>query len=268
MFFTLSKVLSFLLRPSSLIWLGLLGGLVMRERMPRWRRLSLEMTIGALVALFVAGLTPLSNVLILPLEDRFPVMTPQSVPTPVSGLIVLGGAEDGWVSAGRGGLALNEAAERITETARLALAHPQAKVVITGGVAKLMGEDAEGSNAVAALLRDLGIAQERLIVETRSRDTYENATLTLPLTGAKPGETWLLVTSAYHMPRAIGIFRKAGLNVHAYPVDFRLRGAEDLKRWFWTIPDGLKRFDLAVTEWAGLAAYRLSGRTSELLPAP
>lgn len=268
MFFVLSKILTFLLRPSSLLWLALVAGLILREAVPRWRRAGLVLAVSAVAMLFVAGLTPLANVFILPLENRFPARTPDSVPAPVAGIIVLGGAEDGWVSAGRGGLAMNEAAERITESARLARAHPAAKVVISGGVAQLIGDGQEGSSAVANLLADLGIARDRLIVETQSRNTHENATRTLSLIAAKPGDTWLLVTSAYHMPRSVGIFRQAGLAVTAYPVDYRMRGSEDLKRWFWSTPDGLKRFDLAVTEWAGLIAYRLSGRTPELFPAP
>lgn len=268
MFHTLSKIFTFVLQPSSLLWLAFLFGLVLREWAPRWRRTGLRLSILALVALFVAGLSPLSNALLLPLEERFATATPQSITGQVAGIILLGGAEDGWVSTGRGGLAVNEAAERITETARLARAHPEAKIVVTGGVARLLGTGAEGSSAVAEFFRDMGIAPDRLIVETKSRNTHENATFTLALIEPKPGETWLLITSAYHMPRSVGVFRKAGLEPKAYPVDYRLHGAVDTTRWFESLPSGLKRFDLAVKEWAGLLAYWLSGRTSALLPSP
>lgn len=268
MFYFFSKVLTFLLQPSSLMWLGVVTGLVLRERSNRLRRFALWLSIASLSGLFLAGLSPLANLLVLPLEQRFPARSPSSIASPVAGIILLGGAEDGWVSAGRGALALNEAAERITETLRLATALPQAKVVISGGVAHLFGGDREGSTAVAALLAELGVDKERFIVETRARNTHENATMTLPLIAAKPGETWLLVTSAYHMPRAVGVFRKAGLDVVAYPVDFRLRGREDLARWFPSLPAGLKRFDLAAKEWLGLFAYAITGRTSEWFPAP
>lgn len=268
MFHTLSKVLTFLLQPSSLLWLGVVAGLAMREWSSRLRRMGLGLSIASLAGVFLAGLSPLANVLVLPLEQRFPASSPKSIASPVAGIILLGGAEDGWVSAGHGALALNEAAERITETARLANAHPHAKVVVTGGVARLYGDDQEGSTAVTVLLREFGIAKERFVIETRSRNTHENATMTLPLIGAKPGEIWLLVTSAYHMPRAVGVFRKAGLDVVAYPVDFRMRGSQDLTRWFPSLPDGLKRFDLAIKEWMGLFAYRVTGRTAEWFPAP
>jgi len=268
MFYTLSKILTFVLQPSSLMWLGTVAGLVVSACAARFRRLGLALSIAGVTCLFVAGLSPLANVLVLPLEQRFEARSPADIADPVAGIILLGGAEDGWVSAGRGALALNEAAERITETLRLANAHPQARVVITGGVARLYGDDREGSTAVATLFRELGIAKDRFVVETRSRNTYENATMTLPLIAAKPGETWLLVTSAYHMPRAVGVFRKAGLDVIAYPVDFRLRGSEDLSRWFQSLPAGLQRFDLAAKEWVGLLAYYVAGRTSRWFPAP
>lgn len=268
MFFILSKILTFILQPSSLLWIAAITGFLLREWSSRLRRFGLWLALAGLAGLFLAGLSPLSNALVLPLEERFPVRTPSSIPSPVAGIIVLGGAEDGWVSAGRGALAVNEAAERITETVRLARAHPEAKVVVTGGVARLYGSDREGSTAVAALLEELGVAKDRLIVETHSRNTHENATKTLPLISAKPGETWLLVTSAYHMPRAVGVFRKAGLEVTAYPADFRMRGSEDLTRWFQSLPSGLKRFDLGAKEWIGLVAYRLTGRTSDFFPAP
>lgn len=268
MFYTLSKVLTFLLQPSSALWLAIAAGFFLREWRPRWHRTGLVVSVISLVALFIAGLSPVSNALLLPLEDRFPAGQVNSVKKPVTGIIVLGGAEDGWISSGRGGLAVNEAAERITETVRLALAYPQAKVAITGGVARLLHEDKEGSSAVAALFQDVGVSKDRLIVETQSRNTYENATRMLPLIDAKPGETWLIVTSAFHMPRSVGVFRKAGLDVVAYPVDFRVRGSEDLTRWFPSLPAGLKRFDMVLKEWAGLIAYRLTGRTNTLFPAP
>ncbi|MFV0369732.1 MAG: YdcF family protein [Hyphomicrobiaceae bacterium] len=268
MFYTAGKVLTFFLQPSSLIWIMLVAGLALCALWPRLRRTGLWMCGIALLAMFVAGLSPLANALILPLENRFPEMSAAAIKQPVAGIILLGGAEDGWVTSGRNTLALNEAAERITETARLATQFPDAKIAVTGGAARVFGKGEEGSTAVADLLRDLGVASARLVVETRSRNTFENATLTLPLIGAQPGETWLLVTSAYHIPRAVGVFRNAGLNVMAFPVDYRLRGPEDLARWFRSLPAGLKRFDLVAKEWMGLIAYRLAGRTTALFPAP
>jgi uncharacterized SAM-binding protein YcdF (DUF218 family) len=119
-----------------------------------------------------------------------------------------------------------------------------------------------------ALFESFGIARERLTPEDKSHNTVENALFSKALADPKPGERWLLVTSAYHMPRAIGIFRRAGFAVDAYPVDWRTRGRVDLVMPFDSLTGGLRRTDTAVREWVGLAAYRITGQSSALFPAP
>ena len=106
------------------------------------------------------------------------------------------------------------------------------------------------------------------MLESESRTTAENATFTRQLVSPKPGERWLLVTSAFHMPRSMGAFRKAGFEVEAYPVDWRSRGWSDLASPFSSLSMGLARTDTAVHEWTGLIAYWMTGRSSELFPGP
>lgn len=265
--FTLSKMLALAAQPSSLAVLAILVGLWLTRR-GRMSRLGRCLAWGGALALIVGGLTPVGNLLVLPLEQRF-ASVPAPAPTDrVDGIILLGGFEDGWVSSGRGGLGLNEAAERVTEGLRLALKHPEAKVVFTGGVGGLLARNVEASLPVGRFLIDAGIAEDRLILENKSRNTYENAVFTRELVTPKPGERWYLVTSAFHMPRSVGLFRKAGFDVIAYPVDYRTRGPEDLARFFEKIPQGLMRLDLGANEWLGLIAYRVLGRTDALFPAP
>jgi uncharacterized SAM-binding protein YcdF (DUF218 family) len=267
MSFTLSKVLALVAQPSSLLALLLAAGLVLMQR-GRRARLGSWFAWGALAGMVLGGILPLGNVIILPLEQRFAENRAPAPDDKLTGLIILGGFEDGWVSAGRGQLAVNESAERLTEGTRLALKHPEAKVVFTGGVGSLWpgGRDAVGP--IAGFLREAGIADSRIILEGRSRNTYENALFTAELLAPKRGERWALVTSAYHMPRAVGVFRKAGFEVAPYPVDYRTRGPDDIWRPFDRIPAGLQRLDLAVNEWLGLVAYRLMGRIDEILPGP
>jgi uncharacterized SAM-binding protein YcdF (DUF218 family) len=105
-------------------------------------------------------------------------------------------------------------------------------------------------------------------MERNSRNTYENAVFTKALAAPKPGERWLLVTSAYHMPRSVGLFRKAGFAVEPYPVDWRVGRGADIFAFTNIAGDGLGRTDTAMREWIGLVAYRLTGKTSELLPGP
>lgn len=266
MFYIVSKILFFVLQPSSVIALMLFAGVALLAWTSR-RRLGLGLALGGLALLVVAGLTPLGNALVIPLEQRFPPLGRDAVADDVAGLIILGGAEDSWVTGPAAGLGLNEAAERFTEAARLALAHPRLKVVFTGGVGRLWGGGVSAAEPVREFLAELGVARERIVLEGVSRNTRENATLTAAVLGAKPGERWLLVTSAYHMPRAVGVFRRVGLDVVAFPVDFRTRGNADLTRFFPSITAGLERVDLAAKEWIGLVGYRLAGYTDTLFPA-
>ncbi|WP_072390327.1 YdcF family protein [Hyphomicrobium sp. CS1GBMeth3] len=265
--FTLSKILALMAQPSSVAVLCLLAGLWL-TRHGAISRLGRRLLWGGVLVLIVGGLLPVGNLLVLPLEQRFAAVPPPSATDRVDGIILLGGFEDGWVSAGRGGLGLNEAAERVTEGLRLALRHPDAKLVFTGGVGGLLSHNVDAVVPVARFLTDAGIAEERIVLEGRSRNTYENAVFTRELVKPAPGERWYLVTSAFHMPRAIGLFRKAGFDVIAYPVDYRTRGPEDVTRLFERIPQGLMRLDLGFNEWLGLVAYRALGRTDELFPAP
>jgi uncharacterized SAM-binding protein YcdF (DUF218 family) len=172
------------------------------------------------------------------------------------------------VSAARDEMMLNEAAERLTAAVELARRYPAARILYSGGSSALIYE--EGAEAAFALhlLENLGIPRERIVLEDRSRNTVENALFSKALAQPKPGERWLLVTSAHHLPRAIGAFRQVGFTVEPYPVDWRTRGVSDVLRPFATLGDGLRRTDTAVREWVGLVVYWLTGRTSALFPGP
>src|SRR5947209_5869089 len=264
MFFILAKILGFFALPSNiLISLGVIGIVLMATRFARAGR---RLVVAALVLIATAGLSPLGNAIILPLEDRFPPWdAARGAPT---GIISLGGAFDTVVSPARHEVALNEAAERLTAIAELARRYPQARIVFTGGSGRIIYDGVTEASLAARLFESFGIAKERIVLEDKSRDTDENARFTKNLLQPKPGERWLLVTSAHHMPRSIGTFRAAGFPVEALPVDYRTRGAVDLLRPFSNVGDGLRRTDTAAREWVGLAAYRLTGRTNELFPAP
>jgi len=268
MFFTASKVLFFIFQPSSLAVMFALVGTWGLRRSPK-SRIAMTFAVMGFGWILLAGFLPIGNVLIFPLEQRFSSISDEQLKSrnDVAGIIMLGGFEDGWVSAGRGRLMVNEAAERLTETVRLARLFDKTKVVFTGGVGELLG-GVEASGPVADYLKDMGIDNTRIMTEGVSRNTFQNAVFTRELVSPKPGETWLLVTSAYHMPRAMGVFRKAGFDVVAFPVDFRTQGPGDMLRPFSSIPDGLKRADVAVKEWIGLVAYWISGRSSALFPHP
>jgi uncharacterized SAM-binding protein YcdF (DUF218 family) len=265
--FVVANMLWFLAQPSSLIWLALAAGLVLQAR-TRFERLGRRLAVIGVALLVVGGLSPLANLLLLPLEQRFP----QPVIAPdrgtFAGIIVLGGAEDGRISAARGQLALNEAGERIAQAVVLARRLPSARLVFTGGAGSVLREERPGSQSVAGYWQAVGIEAGRIVIEPASLTTHENAVLTRKLLRPKPNERWLLVTSAAHMPRAMGLFRKAGFDVTAYPVDYRTKDAGDALRPFNGIARGLQRLDDGVREWASLLVHWMMGRIDALFPAP
>ena len=265
MFFIFAKILGFFSMPSNVLMsLGVIGVVLMMTRRARAGR---RIAVTALILLGVAGWSPFGNAIILPLEERFPPWdASRGAP---AGIISLGGALDTVVSPVRNEVALNEAAERMTAVAELARRFPQARIVFSGGSGRLVyGGSTTEAELAARLFESFGIAKERITLEDKSRDTLENARFTKELVQPRPGERWLLVTSAHHMPRSVALFRAEGFAVEAYPVDYRTRGAIDLLRFFSTVGDGLRRTDTATREWVGLLVYRLTGRTAELFPAP
>jgi uncharacterized SAM-binding protein YcdF (DUF218 family) len=264
MFFILSKVLGFFALPSNvLIAIGLVGLLLLCTRLTR---LASWLVVTSLVLIAVAGLSPLGNALILPLEQRFPPWDASRGPP--DGIVVLGGAITPDVSVARGAVTLNEAAERITATVELARRYPNARIIFSGGTNALIADEPVEAAIAIREFEALGVAHDRVTAEEQSRNTIENAVFSRLIADPKPGERWLLVTSAYHMPRSMAAFRAADFAVEAYPVDWRTRGPIDAVRPFASLGDGLRRTDTAVREWIGLLAYRLTGKTKELFPGP
>jgi uncharacterized SAM-binding protein YcdF (DUF218 family) len=264
MFFVLSKTIGFLAYPSNvMIALALMGVLLMATRFARCGR---RVVVLAILLLVISGFSPLGNALILPLEQRFPVWSDRDGPP--TGIMVLGGPINPTVSGERGTVELNETAERLTVMATLARRFPDARIVFVGGDASLVGHETSEAILARPLLDSFGIAPQRIETEEKSRNTYENAAFAKALIKPKPGERWMLVTSAHHMPRAVGCFRQVGFPVEPYPVDWRTGGDGDLLKPFGVLAGGLARTDVAMREWVGLVAYWFTGRSSALFPGP
>lgn len=264
MFFVVSKLLEAVFQPATfLILLGLVG---LCLTLTRWRRLGSGLAATAVLLLAFVCISPVGSILLRPLEDRFP--SPNLEGGVPAGIIVLGGSVDADLSAARGQPALNEAAGRLTAGVELARRFPSARLVFTGGSADIRQNALDEAGAVRKLWLGLGIPAERMVFEDASRNTFENATMTRALVEPKPGETWLLVTSAAHMPRSVGIFRRVGWPVVSFPVDFRTYGDKrDFKPTLGTL-EALQKVTTALHEWIGLVAYRATGKTDALFPAP
>ena len=265
LFFYAAKILWMLLHPTSLIAGALVVGLILL-RTVRWQRFGRRLLTGGAIAFVVVGLLPIGEWLTVPLENRFRRADLGRGPPP-TGIVILGGAEDARAWPPRELAGLNESAERYTEAIALARRFPRMRVAFTGGTSLLVLNAVGESVTAGRLLEALGVDKARLTLEGRARDTYENAVFTKQLVNPAPGERWLLITSAWHMPRAMGCFRQAGFPVEPWPVDYRTNGHYRL----WPnerIADGLRELDAAAREYVGLLMYYLRGRTDALFPAP
>jgi uncharacterized SAM-binding protein YcdF (DUF218 family) len=265
MFFYLSKILWFFATPSNLIVGAMIAGtaLAFSRRFARFGR-GLAALGAAAFLLLATG--PGAASLVGVLERRFAPYQSEKEPPP-DGIVVLGGTiGEAEVAPGVWQIVMNEGAERLTEGMALARRFPNARLVFTGGSAALFHHERTEAQAARDLWRSLGYPVDKAIFEEKSRNTVENAVFTAELVKPKPGERWLLVTSAYHMPRSIGIFRKAGFEVIAAPVDFRtsFKSANIARE----AARGLELLDLGVREWIGLVAYYVTGKSSALLPKP
>ncbi len=265
MFFFASKIFWMFASPINvLLFAALVGVLLCFGRRARFGR---GLALTAILILVAAATLPLGMLLIAPLEDRFSLPPPDlAVP---EGIIVLGGAIDDQVSAARHETVFDEGGERLTEAVVLAKRYPQARVVYTGGSASFTGATSREALQGQKLMLQMGVAPERVMIEDKSRNTDENARFTAAIVHPQPSQRWIVVTSAFHMPRAMGVFEKAGFRPIAYPVAFRTRGRwpDDLRLRFDPTRN-LRNFDIAVHEWIGLIAYRASGRSDYLFPSP
>ncbi len=260
--FLLSKMFWLVARPATAALILCCVGLIVLWRDRRWGRWPLLFGLTFFVLVLA---TPVSQWLTLPLEDRF--ARPMPPPAHVDGIIVLGGAVDQHLTAARGIPALNGAAERMTETVALAHRYPMARIVFAGGQGTFVPGALTEADVARMLFESLGLAGDRVRYESASRNTLENAVNARAIADPRPGETWLLVTSASHMPRAMGVFRHTGWTVTAWPVNYRT--GHDWAVWYDApFSERIGQFEWAVREWVGLFAYWMMGRQDRLLPEP
>lgn len=256
-FFILSKIVGLGLLIETWLAVGLamsiLSGVWGHPGFARW---SGSLT---LLVLLVISILPLGELLLRPLEAQFP---PLAAPERVDGIVVLGGVEDPRATELWGQLQINQAAERLTVAAALALQHSEARLIFSGGSGRLR-DAVTGRPDLPSIAIDvftsLGISPDRITWEDQSRNTVENARFSLAVAAPVPGETWVLVTSAFHMGRSLASFEAAGWpKITPYPVDYR---TGDFRAGIgWDLAGKLGTLNTALKEWVGRAAYSLTGR--------
>jgi uncharacterized SAM-binding protein YcdF (DUF218 family) len=254
--FELSKVLSFFLVPSNImVGVGLAGIALLAIG---YARAGQRMLVASIVLIAAVGVLPIGRGLALPLEARFPPWDAKRGPP--TGIIALGGGViKSEISTERGEVAVGRTVNRIIAAVELARRYPGARVVFAGR---------DEADFVIRFVEKFDVSKDRVIVERESRNTVENAAFAKQLVMPKAGERWLLVTSAMHMPRAVGVFRRAGFAVDAYPVDYLTSGAKDLRTLSAALMGGIGITDLVVHEWIGLLAYWITGQISVPFPGP
>jgi uncharacterized SAM-binding protein YcdF (DUF218 family) len=259
----LSKTLGVIgILPNFLAAVGLFGCLLLLTRFVSVGR---KLAIACLLGLAICGFTPVGALLLQPLEERFPAW----VPTPASpaGIVILGGSTKPEISAARGQPVSDIGVDRLLTGAMLARRYPSARVIYSGGSPELWPGNISEADYALQILSDLGVPRERVQVEAESRNTSENAAFSKALASPAAGERWLLVTSAYHMPRAVGLFRKAGFPVEPVPTGWLTAGHTS---WLdlGNCASSLLLVHIASREWIGLAVFRALGKTDALLPRP
>lgn len=261
--FALSKIFWLVLNPGNIFAFFLIVGTILL--FTRYRRTGKWMVSGAAVFLIVVSVFPVGALLIERLENRFPG-NPE-LPQDIKGIIVLGGTISPSLTAARGQPSLTTGGERLTETVYLARKFPSARILFSGGSGALIQDALKEADAARVFFDRMGLPPGRVDYERASRNTFENAKLSLKIVGnSAQSDRWVLVTSAIHMPRAVGVFRKVGWNIIPFPVDYWTDGQMDLYAGFFPIA-GFGYLNQAIREWAGLVAYRILGRTAALLPA-
>lgn len=263
--FILSKLFWIVCQPLSLAFLlgafGFLAGLLRR------RGLSLVAVGLSGVILFVALFTTTGSYMVQTLEDRFP-RPAAGDPADLSCMIVLGGGFDNHSDTYRGGYNMNGAGDRFIETLRLARKYPQAKILVSGGDGTITQNELGDAVIAQRMFADFGIAKDRTLDDGDSRTTFENAINTKQLLAANGLSHCLLITSGFHMPRSVGIFRKLDIDVIPWVVDYRSSGQEYPGLDFTQPQQNAGLLSTAVREWIGMVAYYALGRTSALYPGP
>lgn len=263
-YFLLARTAALLLSPYALFITAVaLGTLLLFSR--HWSKFGRRLLALAMLGYIAFGTFPTGQWALGLLEDRFPTVT--ELTQPVDGIIVLAGPFDTITTRTRGQVSLSSSVERMTEFIRVARANPQAKLIFAGGNGNVFDTKPTEAEVAHTFLIQMGFDVGRVHFEDQSRNTAESAEFAYAKFLPKDDERWLLITSARHMPRAMGLFRHAGWKVTAYPVDYLLSpGAPASFAPQW--PGSLGHANNATYEWGGLLAAKLRGRIDAIFPGP
>lgn len=263
MFFWLSKIFWFLAHPVNLVFMGVC--LVAVLLAVRWMRAARIVAFALALACLTVAVLPIGGYIRGHLESRFPV-NPE-LPEKIDGIVVLGGVINAELSGVYGTPQVGSGVERVAEVRKLLAHSPAARIIFTGGSGDPLRPEMKEAHHAPDVFRWFGIDPARVVFEDQARNTAENAQITHRIAKPKPDEAWVLVTSAFHMPRSVGAFRKVGWRIIPYPVDFSTLSRGEF-RLSINFASQVYSFSAALHESLGLLFYWLTGRTTALFPAP
>jgi uncharacterized SAM-binding protein YcdF (DUF218 family) len=261
LFFYSSKIIWRIISPDSLFVLLLLIAALLFYfgHVDSARRLF----TGIVVMVLFLSLLPIGNWMLYPLESRF--RHNPDLPEHVDGIIILGGSVKAGMSAEWQQLETNRHAERLHSFIELARKYPDARLLFTGGNASINRDKPTEADMLKRHLNRLGINPERVIIENQARNTAENAYYAKQLAKPEDGSNWILITTAFHMPRSVGLFCQTSWPVIPYPVDHQTNPSR-LMGISFNLLGHANSLNLALHEWTGLLAYYLTGRISSPFP--
>ena len=248
--FVLSKLLSAITQP--LFWLSL-WWLVALVLLPRFRRFATSMLWGGMLVLGLLGFSAVPGALLRSLEGQYkaPTLTQSN---PYAGMIVLGGATGSpGIFKAHGQVPLGDAAERMTLPIGLMRKFPNFELIFSGGEGRLVPTGTTEAELAKVFYEEQGVDMKRVTLESKARNTRENASQVAALLGERCKQPWLLVTSAWHMPRSMAEFDAVGCNVTAYPVDFRT--GEETSWTEYSMVGSLMAWQIALHEYLGMLVY-------------
>lgn len=254
--FVASKLIAFALEPLAWVLAFLLVAVLLLWRRPRIGR---GLATTALLLLVLSGSTVLPVSILRELELRYPQLPAGTDLQRFDGIVLLGGAlarSELWTAHNQ--VALNDHAERMTQAVGLMRRNPHLLLLFTGGISSLTPEGLTEAQRAQRFFDEMGVDKARLRYESGARNTSENAVLSATVPGIDKTRRWLLLTSGFHMPRAMGVFVKNGWNVTPYPVDYRTDSDPDW--WDYSLHYGPGLWNMALHEVVGYYAYRLAGK--------
>ena len=261
LFFYISKIIWLIASPDSLLLILLIFSIALLyfgKIYPAKKLLTIVSLMFILIALF-----PIGEWLLYPLESRF--QTNPKLPDKVDGIIVLSGSENTELSHIWNQVEVGAAAERNLTFLNLARRYPKAKLIFTGGTGRLTNQKYKAADVARILFEQQNFNINKIKFESKSRNTFENATYSKKFAKPLKNENWVLITTSWHMPRSVGIFCKVNWPTIPYPVDHQTRKG-NLYRVDFDLAKNLSVLKIGIKEWLGLFAYYLSGKTTSLLP--